>query len=147
MLNLRVGDNAVIGMVTRLTGQKGLDLVMEVLEEILNMNLQMVVLGTGDWKYENGLQEIAKRYSNKLSVIINFSKDIASKIYAGSDMFLMPSKFEPCGLEASSYMRYGSLPIVRETGGLKDTVMPYNPQTQRNGFTFKLMTPTICLTP
>lgn len=138
MLNLRVGDNAVIGMVTRLTGQKGLDLVMEVLEEILNMNLQMVVLGTGDWKYENGLQEIAKRYSNKLSVIINFSKDIASKIYAGSDMFLMPSKFEPCGLSQLIAMRYGSLPIVRETGGLKDTVMPYNPQTQKGtGFTFK----------
>ena len=133
-----VADRPLIGMVTRLTNQKGLDLVMEVIEDILNMNVQMVILGTGDWKYENALVELAKRYNTKLAVIINFSKDIASKIYAGSDMFLMPSKYEPCGLSQLIAMRYGSIPIVRETGGLKDTVEPYNPmQKTGTGFTFK----------
>lgn len=139
LVNLPVaGDKPLIGMVTRLTNQKGLDLVMEVLEEILSMDLQMVVLGTGDWKYETALNEMSRRYSNKLAVIINFSKDIASKIYAGSDMFLMPSKFEPCGLSQMIAMRYGSVPIVRETGGLKDTVPAFNPtDLTGRGFTFK----------
>ncbi|NLL56386.1 MAG: glycogen synthase GlgA [Clostridiales bacterium] len=138
MVNLPVADKPVIGMVTRLTNQKGLDLIMEVLEEILDMELQMIILGTGDWKYEVALQEMAKRYSNKLAVIINFSQDIASKIYAGSDMFLMPSKFEPCGLSQIIAMRYGSVPIVRETGGLNDTVSAFNPvDGTGRGFTFK----------
>ena len=138
MVNLPVSDKPVIGMVTRLTNQKGMDLVMEVIEEILSMDIQMVVLGTGDWKYEAALKEISKRYSNKLAVIINFSADIASKIYAGTDMFLMPSKFEPCGLSQLIAMRYGSVPIVRETGGLKDTVPAFNPEDKTGrGFTFK----------
>ena len=138
MVNLPVADKPLIGMVTRLTNQKGLDLVMEVINDILNMDIQMVVLGTGDWKYETALSEVAKRYSNKLAVIINFSQDIASKIYGGSDMFLMPSKFEPCGLSQLIAMRYGSIPIVRETGGLKDTVPAFNPVDKTGrGFTFK----------
>ena len=138
MVNLPVSDKPLIGMVTRLTNQKGMDLVMEVVEEILSMDIQMVVLGTGDWKYETALNELARRYSNKLAVIINFSQDIASKIYAGSDMFLMPSKFEPCGLSQMIAMRYGSVPIVRETGGLKDTVPAFNPvELTGRGFTFK----------
>lgn len=138
MVNLPVSDKPLIGMVTRLTNQKGMDLVMEVIEEILSMDIQMVVLGTGDWKYETALNELARRYSNKLAVIINFSQDIASKIYAGSDMFLMPSKFEPCGLSQMIAMRYGSVPIVRETGGLKDTVPAFNPvELTGRGFTFK----------
>jgi starch synthase len=138
LVNLPVLKKPLIGMVTRLTNQKGLDLVMEVLEEILNKDLQMVILGTGDWKYETALQEMAKRYNNKLAVVINFSQDIASKIYAGSDMFLMPSKFEPCGLSQIIAMRYGSIPIVRETGGLKDTVPAFNPtDCTGKGFTFK----------
>ena len=138
MVNLPVSDKPLIGMVTRLTNQKGMDLVMEVIEEILSMDIQMVVLGTGDWKYETALNELARRYSNKLAVIINFSQDIASKIYAGSDMFLMPSKFEPCGLSQMIAMRYGSIPIVRETGGLKDTVPAFNPaELTGRGFTFK----------
>ncbi len=133
-----VADKPLIGMVTRLTNQKGMDLVMEVIEEILSMDIQMVILGTGDWKYETALNELSRRYGNKLAVIINFSKDIASKIYAGSDMFLMPSKFEPCGLSQLIAMRYGSVPIVRETGGLKDTVPAFNPVTREGrGFTFK----------
>ena len=131
LVNLPVSaDKPLIGMVTRLTNQKGMDLVMEVIEEILSMDLQMVILGTGDWKYETALNELSRRYGNKLAVIINFSKDIASKIYAGSDMFLMPSKFEPCGLSQLIAMRYGSVPIVRETGGLKDTVPAFNPVTR-----------------
>ena len=138
MVNLPVSDKPLIGMVTRLTNQKGMGLIMEVIEEILSMDIQMVVIGTGDWKYEAAFQELAKRYGNKLAVIINFSADIASKIYAGSDMFLMPSKFEPCGLSQLISMRYGSVPIVRETGGLKDTVIPFNPiEKTGRGFTFK----------
>ncbi len=139
MVNLpENADKPLIGMVTRLTNQKGMDLVMEVIEEILSMDIQMVVIGTGDWKYETALKELARRYGNKLAVIINFSSDIASKIYAGSDMFLMPSKFEPCGLSQLIAMRYGSIPIVRETGGLKDTVIPFNPvEKSGRGFTFK----------
>lgn len=139
MVNLPNAEGKpLIGMVTRLTAQKGLDLVMEVIEDILSLDLQLVVLGTGDWKYETALREIAYRYSNKLAAIINFSRDIASKIYAGGDMFLMPSKFEPCGLSQLIAMRYGSVPIVRETGGLKDTVRPFNPQDRTGrGFTFK----------
>lgn len=139
MVNLPVAeDKPIIGMVTRLTNQKGLDLVMEVIEQILSMDIQMVVLGTGDWKYETALSEIAKKYSNKLVVIINFNSDIASKIYSGCDMFLMPSRFEPCGLSQLMAMRYGTIPIVRETGGLKDTVIPFNPvEKTGRGFTFK----------
>jgi len=102
------------------------------------MDLQLVILGTGDWKYENALQELAARYPKKLAAIISFSADLASKIYAGSDIFLMPSKYEPCGLSQLIAMRYGSVPVVRETGGLKDTVIPYNPTDGTGtGFTFK----------
>jgi len=138
LLHLPASSNPLIGMVTRLTTQKGMDLIMEVIEQILSMDIQLGILGTGDWKYETALQEIAKRYSNKLSVVINFSEDIASKIYGGSDMFLMPSKFEPCGLSQMLAMRYGSVPIVRETGGLKDTVPAFNPEQKTGtGFTFK----------
>ncbi len=138
LVNLPSLNMPLIGMVTRLTNQKGMDLVMEVIEEILSFDIQMVILGTGDWKYETALTELAHRYANKLAVIINFSQDIASKIYAGSDMFLMPSKFEPCGLSQMIAMRYGSIPIVRETGGLKDTVIPFNPMEKSGrGFTFK----------
>lgn len=138
LVNLPVADKPLIGMVTRLTNQKGMDLVMEVIGDILSMDIQMVILGTGDWKYETALNEMAKRYGNKLAVIINFSQDIASKIYSGSDMFLMPSKFEPCGLSQLIAMRYGSIPIVRETGGLKDTVPAFNPvEKTGRGFTFQ----------
>lgn len=138
MVNLPEKSCPVIGMVTRLTNQKGLDLIMEVIEDVLAKDVQMIILGTGDWKYENALNELATRYTTKLAVVINFSKDIASKIYAGSDMFLMPSRFEPCGLSQIIAMRYGSVPIVRETGGLKDTVIPFNPKTGvGTGFTFK----------
>lgn len=135
---LPVVDKPLIGMVTRLTNQKGMDIIMEVIDELLQLDIQMVILGTGDWKYENALTELSRRFSTKLAVVINFSRDIASKIYGGADMFLMPSRFEPCGLSQLIAMRYGNVPIVRETGGLKDTVIPYNADSgEGTGFTFK----------
>lgn len=138
LIGLPQTDKPLIGMVTRLSGQKGIDLLLHVIEDVLVMDLQLVILGTGDWKYENALQELARRFPTKLAALISFSGDLASKIYAGSDIFLMPSKFEPCGLSQLIAMRYGAVPIVRETGGLKDTVIPYNPADGTGtGFTFK----------
>lgn len=139
MVNLPYSEGTpLMAMITRLTEQKGLDLVLAVLDEILAADIQIVILGTGDWKYENALQAFEQRYPTKFRLIRAFSMDIASKLYAGSDMFLMPSKFEPCGLSQIIAMRYGSVPIVRETGGLKDTVEPYNPEKGTGvGFTFK----------
>lgn len=138
MLGLPVNAEVpMIGMVTRLTEQKGMDLIAKVIDSILEKNLQLVILGTGDWRYENLLKEMQAKYSGKFRAIISFSSDMASKIYAASDMFLMPSKFEPCGLSQMIAMRYGSVPIVRLTGGLKDTVVPYDHTTGiGNGFTF-----------
>ncbi|MBQ9145150.1 MAG: glycogen synthase GlgA [Clostridia bacterium] len=135
-LNYRA-DRPLLAMVTRLTTQKGLDLVVSVAEELLSGDLQLVILGTGEWRYESALKDLEHRYGAKLRVIINFSSDLAGKLYAGSDIFLMPSRFEPCGLSQMIAMRYGSLPVVRETGGLKDSVKAYNPMTGKGtGFTF-----------
>lgn len=130
-------DRPIISMVSRLTTQKGLDLVLQAAEQLLMGDLQLVILGTGEWRYETALKELEHRYKAKLRVIINFSKDIAGKLYCGSDIFLMPSRFEPCGLSQLIAMRYGAVPVVRLTGGLKDTVPAYNPNTQEGrGFTF-----------
>ena len=117
-LGLPVDANIpMIGMVGRLTHQKGLDLIAPIITRILDMGVQLVILGTGDYKYEEMLRNIQSRYPNNLRSLITFSSDLASKIYCSSDMFLMPSKFEPCGLSQMIAMRYGTLPIVRETGG------------------------------
>ena len=127
----------MISMITRLVEQKGLDLVAAVIHEILQMNIQMVVLGTGDAQYENMLREVAYTYPDKMITIIDFNEDLSRKIYAASDMFLMPSKFEPCGLSQMIAMRYGTVPVVRETGGLKDTVHYFDAETKEgNGFSF-----------
>ncbi|MEG1608995.1 MAG: glycogen/starch synthase, partial [Clostridia bacterium] len=138
MLDLPRREEApLVGMVGRLTHQKGFDLLTKCMEKILSMDVQVVILGTGDWQYESYLKDLQTRFAGKLRCIINFSSDMASKIYAASDMFLMPSKFEPCGLSQMIAMRYGSIPIVRETGGLKDTVEPFNPTLfTGTGFTF-----------
>lgn len=138
LLDLKVDkDIPMIGMVGRLTHQKGLDLLEAVITRILDMGVQLVVLGTGDYKYEEMLRNVQNKYPHNLRGLITFSNDLASKIYCGSDMFLMPSKFEPCGLSQMIAMRYGTLPIVRETGGLKDTVIPYDHTTGKGtGFTF-----------
>ena len=128
----------LIAMITRLTSQKGVDLVSAVIEDLLTADIQFVLLGTGDWKYETMFKDIEKERGAKFKAIINFSDDLAAKIYGASDIFLMPSKFEPCGLGQLIAMSYGTIPVVRETGGLKDTVEPYNPMTgSGTGFTFK----------
>lgn len=136
MLNISYSeDTPIIAMITRLTEQKGMDLVMRVIEDILARDVQLVVLGTGDWRYETKLRDIESRYPQKMKALITFSADLANKIYASADMFLMPSKFEPCGLSQMIAMRYGTIPIVRETGGLRDTVIPYDGE-KGTGFTF-----------
>ncbi|MEG2273777.1 MAG: glycogen synthase GlgA [Clostridia bacterium] len=139
LINLPYDENRpIIAMVTRLTEQKGMELIKTVIDDIMRADVQMVVLGTGDWKYENLIKSIETRYPNKFRAILAFSSDLASKLYAGADLFLMPSKFEPCGLSQLIAMAYGTVPIVRETGGLKDTVEAYNPETKEGkGFTFK----------
>jgi len=127
----------VIAMITRLTGHKGIDLVAKVIEEILSKNIQLIILGKGDWQYEALFIDLEKKYPTKLKAAITFSSDLASKIYAGADLFLMPSRSEPCGLAQMIALRYGTIPIVRETGGLKDTITPFNPESlEGNGFTF-----------
>lgn len=137
-LGLPVGaDIPMIGLVSRLVEQKGLDLIERVLDEILQLDLQFVVLGTGEWKYEQLFKQAAERYPDKMSTHIRFQEELAHKIYAASDMFLMPSQFEPCGLGQLIAFRYRSVPLVRETGGLKDTVIPFNEFTgEGTGFSF-----------
>lgn len=131
-------DVPMIGLVSRLTHQKGCDLIINILEELLKEDIQVVVLGTGDYMYEESFKSFQGRHPNKISANIKFSNELAHKIYAASDMFLMPSLFEPCGLGQLIALRYGSIPIVRETGGLKDTVTPYNEYDETgNGFGFK----------
>ncbi|MDQ7093720.1 glycogen synthase GlgA [Desulfosporosinus sp. PR] len=130
-------DLPVLGMVSRLVDQKGLDLLSFVMEEILMLDVQMVILGTGDQQYEEVLQGFADKYPAKFAFRREFNDELAHKIYAGIDMLLMPSRFEPCGISQMIAMRYGVIPIVRETGGLKDTVIPYNEYTgEGNGFSF-----------
>lgn len=138
MLGLEVNpDIPMIGIVSRLVSQKGLDLISYIMPEIIRENLQLVVLGTGEEQYQSMFKYYASNYPNKVSANITFDNILAKQIYAGSDMFLMPSLFEPCGIGQMLAMRYGTLPIVRETGGLKDTVMPYNKHTKDgNGFSF-----------
>ncbi|MBE7041237.1 MAG: glycogen synthase GlgA [Ruminococcaceae bacterium] len=131
-------DAPILAMVSRLVGHKGLDLVEYVRHELLSRRLQLVVLGTGDERFENMFRELSYQYPERVSANIRFDQDLSSKIYAGCDLFLMPSKSEPCGLSQMIAMRYGAIPIVRETGGLADTVSPVNPEEGTGqGFTFK----------
>lgn len=130
-------DRPLMVMVTRLTRQKGLDLVMYALDRILAGGVQVAVLGTGDHDYEDGLRYFQDKYPGTMAARIEFDPALSQRMYAAADMFLMPSKFEPCGLSQIIAMRYGTLPIVRETGGLKDTVQPYNEFTgEGTGFSF-----------
>ena len=127
----------IISIVSRLTAQKGIDLIKEIIDCVLTKEVQFVVLGTGEWKYEEFFKGLEKRYPNKVATRITFDNKLSHKIYAGSDMFLMPSKFEPCGLGQLIALRYGNVPIVRETGGLKDTIEAYNKfEFTGNGFSF-----------
>lgn len=130
-------DRPLMVMVTRLTRQKGLDLVMYALDRILAGGVQVAVLGTGDRDYEDGLRYFQDKYPGTMAARIEFDPALSQRMYSAADMFLMPSKFEPCGLSQIIAMRYGALPIVRETGGLKDTVIPYNEYTgEGTGFSF-----------
>lgn len=130
-------DRPLMVMVTRLTRQKGMDLVMYALDRILSGGVQVAVLGTGDRDYEDGLRYFQDKYPGTMVARIEFDPALSQRMYAAADMFLMPSKFEPCGLSQIIAMRYGTLPIVRETGGLKDTVIPYNEFTgEGTGFSF-----------
>ena len=131
------GEKVMIGLVSRLVDQKGLDIISSAMNELMSMDVQFVVLGTGDEKYENMFKHHAWCNSDKMSANIMFSNEMAHKIYAASDLFLMPSLFEPCGLGQLIAMAYGTIPVVRETGGLKDTVHAYNEFTgEGNGFSF-----------
>ena len=130
-------DRPLMVMITRLTRQKGMDLVMYALDRILSGGVQVAVLGTGDRDYEDGLRYFQDKYPGTMAARIEFDPALSQRMYAAADMFLMPSKFEPCGLSQIIAMRYGTLPIVRETGGLKDTVIPYNEFTgEGTGFSF-----------
>ena len=129
-------DVPVIGLVSRLVSQKGLDLIKYALEDMVQWDVQFVILGSGDWAYESYFDEMAAKYPEKIGLKLGFIPALAHQIYAGADLFLMPSKFEPCGLAQLISLRYGTLPIVRETGGLKDTVTDCG-NKKGNGFTFQ----------
>lgn len=131
-------DTPMIGIISRLTHQKGCDLIVNMIDRLLQRDIQVVILGTGDYWYEETFKNLQYRYPDKVSANIKFDNTLAHKIYAATDMFLMPSLFEPCGLGQLIALRYGSIPIVRETGGLRDTVYPYNKYNGvGNGFGFK----------
>ena len=145
-LGLRVSAKIpVIGMVTRLAAQKGLDLVAAIMEDLVRAGAQLVLLGTGDRPLHEQFEGLARRFPKALSVRLAFDESLARRIYAGSDLFLMPSRFEPCGLGQMIAMRYGTLPIVRKTGGLSDTVVDLGADpAQGNGFVFEAADPNAC---
>ena len=127
----------MIGIVSRLTDQKGFDLIAYVMDQICTEDVQLVVLGTGEEKYENMFRHFDWKYNDRVSANIYYSEEFSHKVYAACDAFLMPSLFEPCGLSQLMSLRYGTVPIVRETGGLKDTVEPYNEyENKGTGFSF-----------
>ena len=126
----------MIGMVTRLTHQKGIDLVLHVADEILKTGAQLIILGTGDSHYEDALRALEYRRHDKVRSLIIFSSEMSSKVYSSCDMFLMPSKTEPCGLSQLISMRYATVPIVHRVGGLRDTVEPFDGK-YGTGFTFE----------
>jgi starch synthase len=129
--------SAVIGIVSRLADQKGFDLIYEIAEKLMKMPVQLILLGTGDARYEQFFADLEKRFPKKVKANIGFDANLAQKIYAGCDMFLMPSRFEPCGLGQLMSLRYGTIPVVRATGGLADTIVPFHANTLKgNGFVF-----------
>jgi starch synthase len=130
-------DVPVLSMVTRLADHKGLELVMGVFDELISKDVQFVILGTGAARYEDFFKMKASQYPHKVAAAMTFSGQLANRIYAGSDMFLMPSISEPCGLSQMIALRYGTIPVVRQTGGLADSVFAFSPVTEKgNGLTF-----------
>lgn len=145
-MGLPLRDVPLIGLVSRLVDQKGLDLIEAVLDKLLTRDLQFVILGSGESHYEDMFRQARKRYPEKVGVAIGFNGTLAQRVYAGADLFLMPSRFEPCGLGQLIALRYGAVPIVRLTGGLADTVQEFDPDTgQGNGFCFTELTPAAML--
>ena len=138
-LGLRTDTDApILAMVTRLAGHKGIDLLCYIFQRLMEREVQLVVVGTGERQYEYALSAFARQYPGKVAVRLCFDQKLASRIYAGADVYLMPSKSEPCGLSQLIAMRYGTVPVVAATGGLRDTVAPYNPETKEGrGFTFQ----------
>jgi starch synthase len=139
-------DVPLLGMVTRLSSQKGLDLLMEAFPRLMDLDLQFVLLGSGEEEYHRFFKAMAEKYPRKTGIILGFDAQLARRVYAGSDAFLMPSRYEPCGLSQLIALRYGTVPIVRKTGGLTDTVRPYSPKTgpktgKATGFLFREQTP------
>ena len=131
-------DVPMFSIISRLVDQKGINLILQAAHDLLSRDVQLVVLGTGDYHYENMFRDLAYRYPDKVSANILFDDTLAQKIYAGSDLFLMPSLFEPCGLGQLFCMSYGTVPITRTTGGLVDTVQHFDPETgEGNGFQFQ----------
>lgn len=128
-------DVALFGFVARLTHQKGVDLILEAVDEMVKLDMQLIVQGTGDEKYHGLLSELAYRYPKKVAVSLEFKEELAHEVYAGSDLFLMPSQFEPCGLSQMISLRYGTIPLVFKTGGLADTIIPHD-KPAGNGFVF-----------
>jgi len=127
----------IVACVSRLVGHKGFGMVVDVLERMMELNVQMVVLGTGDWQFEEAFRTAQRQYPGRFSAQIMYSAALSNVVYAGADLFLMPSVSEPCGLSQMIAMRFGTVPVVRETGGLRDSVPPYNQYTgEGRGFTF-----------
>ena len=136
-MGLPFSDVPLIGLISRLSGQKGLNLIIDRIDEMLSKDIQFVLLGTGDEYYHDQFRAIAAKYSKKIAVHLGFNPKLAKQIYAGSDMFLMPSRFEPCGLGQLISLRYGTIPIVRATGGLAETIIDYDTDKELgNGFSF-----------
>ena len=128
----------IIGLISRLYDSKGLDLVQKAFVDLMKMDIQMILLGTGDHKYHSFFEKMASKYPKKFASYLGFNDELAHLIEAGSDLFLMPSKYEPCGLNQMYSLTYGTVPVVRETGGLADTVIKFNEKTEEgNGFVFK----------
>lgn len=128
----------VIGMVTRLTAQKGLDILLDAISELMSMNIRLVILGSGDEEYHRRLEDASRTFRDRMRVFLKYDDGLARRIYAGADMFLMPSRYEPCGLGQMYALRYGAVPVVRRTGGLADTVINVNPRSGAGtGFLFK----------
>lgn len=141
-LGLPNAEDPVIGMVTRLTDQKGLDILIEAAPALLALGVQLVILGTGDSHYHEALEDLGRRHNRQVRALLKYDESLARRIYAGTDLFLMPSRYEPCGLGQMHALRYGSVPVVRRTGGLADTVMNYSPRTGRGtGFQFSEYSP------
>jgi starch synthase len=130
-------DVPLIGIISRLADQKGLDLIARIIDPLLDHDIQFILLGTGEEKYRRLFGDIKKKFPRKASINLKFDEILAKRIYAGADIFLMPSRYEPCGLSQMISLRYGTIPVVRRTGGLADTITEYDPETTRgNGFVF-----------